>query len=74
MPPKPITISSGVPTGMLIRKTPPVYPPIAKAARVSGTVELQATTSNIGSVQNLRVASGPEMLQQAAVDAVRTWR
>jgi protein TonB len=59
---------------MLIRKTPPVYPPIAKAARVSGTVELQATTSNIGSVQNLRVASGPEMLQQAAVDAVRTWR
>ena len=38
VPPKPIAVSSGVATGMLIQSTPPVYPSIAKAARVGGTV------------------------------------
>jgi len=35
---------------------------------------LQATISKVGSIQNLRVISGPPMLQQAALDAVRSWR
>ena len=52
----------------------PIYPPIAKAARVSGTVVLQATISKTGTIENLRVISGPAMLQQAALDAVKTWR
>ena len=59
---------------MLIQKTPPVYPPIAKAAHVSGTVELQATISKNGTIKDLRVLTGPAMLRQAAVDAVRDWR
>jgi protein TonB len=59
---------------MLILKTPPIYPPIAKAARVSGTVELNATISKNGTIKDLRVVNGPAMLQQAAVDAVRNWR
>jgi protein TonB len=59
---------------MLIQKTQPIYPPIAKAARVSGTVVLQATISKTGSIENLHVVNGPAMLQQAAMDAVRTWR
>ena len=50
------------------------YPPIAKAARVSGTVVIQATISKTGTVENLRVISGPAMLQQSALDAVRSWR
>ena len=52
----------------------PVYPPIARAARVSGTVRLAATISKTGSIENLHVTSGPPMLQQAALDAVSTWR
>ena len=56
------------------RKRTPIYPPIAKAARVSGTVVLQATISKTGSIENLHVISGPAMLQQAAMDAVKTWR
>jgi protein TonB len=72
--PKKINISAGVAVGMLIQKTIPVYPPIAKAARVSGTVVLQATISKNGTIENLRVMSGPAMLQQAAQDAVRQWR
>jgi protein TonB len=72
--PKKVSISAGVMVGMLLQKTQPVYPPIAKAARVSGTVVLQATISKAGAIENLRVVSGPAMLQQAAMDAVRSWR
>src|ERR1039457_7154178 len=72
--PKKVNISAGVMQGMLLQKTGPVYPPIAKAARVSGTVVLQATISKTGSIENLRIISGPAMLQQAALDAVRSWR
>ena len=60
--------------GNLIQEVRPVYPPIAKAARVSGTVVLQATISKSGTITNLRVVSGNAMLQQAALDAVRSWR
>jgi len=69
-----VNISAGVATGMLIQKTTPTYPPIAKAARVSGTVVIQATISKTGTIENLKVVSGPAMMQQAALDAVRTWR
>jgi periplasmic protein TonB len=73
-PSGPLTISAGVANGMLIHQTAPVYPQIAKAARVSGTVQLQATISKAGAITDLHVISGPAMLRQAAVDAVRTWR
>ena len=56
------------------KKTQPVYPPIAKAARISGTVVLEATISRTGVVSDLRVVSGPPLLRQASIDAVRTWR
>jgi TonB family protein len=71
---KRVSISAGVAIGMLLQKTQPIYPPIAKAARVSGTVVLQATISKAGTVENLHIVSGPDMLRQAAMDAVRTWR
>src|SRR5580658_4917576 len=72
--PKKVAISAGVAAGMLLQKTVPMYPPIAKAARVSGTVVLQATISKTGTIENLRIVSGPAMLQQSAMDAVRSWR
>ncbi len=59
---------------MLIAKTMPTYPPLAKSAGVSGTVEIQARVSKMGTISNLRVISGPAMLQQPALDAVKTWR
>ena len=74
VPSRPFDISSGVATGMLIRQTAPVYPAIAKAARVSGTVVMEATISKSGAIKDLHVVSGSPMLQQAAVDAVKTWR
>jgi TonB family protein len=72
--PKVVNVSAGVAFGLLIRKTPPVYPQVAKDSHVSGTVVLQAHISKSGTIEDLRVVSGPEMLQQAAANAVRTWR
>ncbi len=69
-----MTIPADAVLGRLLQKTPPVYPPIAAAARVSGTVVLRAIISKQGTIESLRVVSGPAMLQQAALDAVRTWQ
>ena len=41
---------------------------------MQGTVVLQATISKTGTIENAHVVSGPAMLQQAALDAIRTWR
>ena len=72
--PRRISISAGVAVGLLISKAPIVYPIDAKKAHVSGTVVLQATISTDGLIEDLQVVSGPEMLQQAALDSVRQWR
>jgi protein TonB len=72
--PKKIAISSGVMTGLKTGGVNPTYPPIARAARISGTVVLQATISKSGTIENLRVISGPPMLTQSALEAVKTWR
>ena len=69
-----ISVPSGVALGLLIQKTQPVYPLIAKQGRVSGTIVLAATISKTGNIGNLRVVSGPVMLRLSAVNAVRTWR
>ena len=71
---KPIVVSAGVVEGMLIQKSPPIYPSIARSARVSGTVKLEATISKTGAIKDLHVVSGPDMLRPAAMDAVRNWR
>ena len=71
---KPLAVSAGVANGMLIDKKTPVYPVIARQARISGTVVLNARISKTGSISDVRVVSGPAMLRQSAVDAVRTWR
>jgi protein TonB len=69
-----LRLSGPVEEGRLILKTTPVYPAIAKAAGISGTVTLTAIISKTGTIENLRVTGGPAMLQQAARDAVQTWR
>jgi protein TonB len=67
-------VSSGVMQGMLIYKAIPTYPAVAQAIHASGTVVLQATISRTGTIENLRVVSGPALLRQAALDAVKQWR
>ena len=69
----PVRVPSSMVEGMLLRKTVPPYPAIPREAGIQGTVTLQATISKSGILENLRVVSGPPMLQQAALDAVKTW-
>ena len=74
-PPKgPQRVSSGVVAGNKLSGQNPVYPPIARAAHVSGAVVLHAVISKSGSIEKLEVVSGPEMLRSAAVSAVQGWR
>ena len=69
-----VRVPSSVEAAMILQKTLPTYPSIAKAAGVQGTVVLAATISKNGTIENLRVVSGQPLLQQAALDAVKTWR
>jgi peptidyl-prolyl cis-trans isomerase A (cyclophilin A) len=73
-PPRVVSISAGVAAGMLVHKQAPAYPMDAKKAGVSGTVVLRARIGTDGTIKDLSVVSGPQLLQQAAEDAVRTWR
>lgn len=69
-PAGPVRMSSGVTAGMLLGPIQPIYPAIAKAARVQGTVIVEAIISRAGTIESLRVISGPEMLRAAAVAAI----
>jgi periplasmic protein TonB len=73
-PVTPLAVSTGVLQGMLIAPIRPVYPVIAKAAHVEGTVVVEALISRKGTIESLRVVSGPQMLQSAALDAIREAR
>lgn len=60
--------------GNLIFRVQPVYPPLAREARIQGTVELRAIISKAGTIENLAVVSGHPLLVRAAIEAVRQWR
>jgi TonB family protein len=55
------------------QRVAPVYPPIAKAARVTGTVVANVAIGTTGKIKSIKVVSGPAMLQQAAIDCVKQW-
>ncbi|MGA3160086.1 MAG: energy transducer TonB [Terracidiphilus sp.] len=69
-----LQITSGVMNGMLLKKPAPIYPQIAKDARVSGTVLLQATIGKDGKIHDLRVIlSASPLLIDSAKEAVSHW-
>jgi len=72
--PQRVRVSQGVSQGLLIRKVQPVYPPLARQARIQGQVLLQAEISKDGTIENLHVISGHPMLTSAAIEAVKQWR
>jgi len=58
----------------LLHKVQPIYPPLARQARIQGSVELRAIISKAGAIENLVVVRGHPMLAPAAIEAVRQWR
>jgi len=72
--PKRVTVGGNVQAARLVNKVQPLYPPLARQTRISGTVKLHAIIGKDGSVQQLQMVSGHPLLVQAALDAVRQWR
>lgn len=77
-PPKPaqtrIRQGGNVTAAKLVNRVQPLYPPLARQTRISGTVRLHAIIGKNGGVEQLEVMSGHPLLVQAALDAVRQWR
>ena len=72
--PQRVRVSQGVVSGLKVRDFKPVYPPLARQARIQGTVVLHAVIGKDGSIENLTLVSGHPMLAPAAIDAVRQWK
>jgi len=72
-PTHPVRLSH-ISEGSLIYKPQPVYPPLARTARVEGQVVLAALISKDGTIENLRVLAGHPMLVRSAIAAVTQWR
>jgi periplasmic protein TonB len=60
--------------GSLIHRVDPLYPPMARAARIQGAVVLAAVIARDGTIKNLQLISGHPLLVEAAMEAVRQWR
>lgn len=72
-PPGTINVTGGEQQKKLTNQTPPVYPPLAKQARISGVVHLSAIIGADGAVKSVQVISGHPLLVSAAMEAVKTW-
>jgi TonB family protein len=69
-----VSITGGNMAAYIVNKVDPIYPPLARQTRVSGTVRLHAIIGKDGSVQQLELISGHPLLVQSALDAVWQWR
>jgi TonB family protein len=70
----PIKVGGNVQQSKLIKRVEPVYPELAKRARVEGRVVLVVTVDEEGSVAEIKVRNGHPLLYEAAVTAVRQWK
>ncbi len=70
----PVRVSEGVQESRLIKKVEPVYPDLAKRARVSGIVILEVTIDEEGNVADVKVLRGHPLLDDEVVRAVRQWK
>src|SRR5438477_285053 len=73
-PAAPLPVGGDVKQAKLISSVPPVYPTLAKNQHVSGNVTVDALIDASGRVTTMKVVSGPTLLQQAAMDALKEWK
>lgn len=73
VPAAPVRVGGQVQAAKLINQVSPIYPPLARQARISGTVRLEAVISRDGRIKSLHVAAGHPWLAQAALQAVQQW-
>jgi protein TonB len=72
-PPMPIRVGGRIPLPTKVRDVRPVYPAIARQARIQGVVIIEATISPQGTIQDAKVLRSIPLLDHAALEAVRQW-
>ncbi|MBM3745885.1 MAG: energy transducer TonB [Acidobacteria bacterium] len=72
--PQRIRVGGNVQAAKIISQPKPVYPPLAKQARIQGTVRFTAIIGRDGAIQNLQLISGHPLLVPSAQEAVKQWR
>src|SRR5215813_9207237 len=60
--------------GHVINKVSPTYPPLARQARIQGTVVAKVVISKTGDVESVQLFSGHPMLAPAALEAIKQWK
>jgi TonB family protein len=73
-PSAPLPIGGDVKPATLLKSVPPLYPQLARSQHVSGNVQIDALIDKDGNVSSAKVISGPPLLHQAAVEAVKQWK
>jgi protein TonB len=73
-PVAPLPVGGDVKQARQLSTVPPVYPVIAKNQHVSGNVLVDALIDSNGKVTTMKVLSGPVLLHQAAMDALKQWK
>ncbi|MGB7846382.1 MAG: energy transducer TonB, partial [Candidatus Acidiferrum sp.] len=73
-PKGPVRVGGRVKEPKLIRRVDPQYPPLAMQTHMQGSVVIDAIIDEHGDVVEVKVVSGPPLLLQAALDAVRRWK
>ena len=72
--PRGVRVGAGVMADRLLKRVPPDYPPLARQARIQGSVILKVRISKSGDVENIQLVSGHPMLAPAAIEAVKQWK
>ncbi|HXM99649.1 MAG TPA: TonB family protein [Candidatus Dormibacteraeota bacterium] len=73
-PTAPLAIGGNVTPAKLLSSVQPVYSGLAKSQHVSGDVKIDAFIDANGRVTTMKFLSGPVLLQQPAMDALRQWK
>jgi protein TonB len=71
--PQRIRVGGNVQAAKIVRQPKPIYPPLAKQARIQGTVRFTAIIGRDGTIQNLQLVSGHPLLVPSAQEAVKQW-
>jgi protein TonB len=70
----PAPVGGDVKPAQLLKSVPPEYPQMARNQRVSGNVQIDALIDADGNVSSMKVLSGPPLLHQAALNALKQWK
>src|SRR6266853_1402322 len=73
-PAAPVAVGGDVKPARMISSVAPMYPALAKSQHIAGSVRVDALVDTNGRVTTMKIVSGPSMLHQAAMDALRQWK